>query len=441
MNYSDNLSLDTLERTYAGLIDDVIVRYSDRYLSQEFFNKMIAKNIFFGGGLYINDGYLVNHPIARRLLLDENSLLRVMLSTGFIKILTRARDVEGLQQMAQRMAEQKNESFEQLVKTEEWKKFKPEFDRIVEDAFEKDHVKRWPDRDLSVGYTELMKRAFAVDFNNFALKLVNQDDWRRIQDEFFAQEPHKSGSRDKLEKAAKKVLGEDPRHLNEIMTIGNQAYHYNFGLALTGEAEERVAVDTLIGPAFGDLLESREVIHGELDNIPLLRIPPDIQFDQGSLFISFLRSDTKAGAAKLEYIKSLRKIIEPNSGNYNELKRELQDKTKEYRTRILELLCPQFSNSLLFSDDGGMINLIIGKFGSVSGVSARDAGLAIQIQDFAQKYTHQYLVERFTPPKSGPYSEDEVITLGEIRPQIASLAFNKEEAKSFLENIPPAPKF
>ena len=54
VNTGESFSLDDMQRTYTGLLDDVMIRYSSEYLSDDFFNKMIAKNVFFGGGLYIN---------------------------------------------------------------------------------------------------------------------------------------------------------------------------------------------------------------------------------------------------------------------------------------------------------------------------------------------------------------------------------------------------
>src|SRR5688572_14178757 len=83
--------LASLPWTYTGLLDDVMVRYSDEYMSEDFFNRMIAKNVFFGGGMYINDGYLVNHPIARKHLVNRESLLRQMINVGFVRVLTRAK--------------------------------------------------------------------------------------------------------------------------------------------------------------------------------------------------------------------------------------------------------------------------------------------------------------------------------------------------------------
>ncbi len=82
-------TFETLPRTYTGLLDDVMMRYSANYAGQEFFSRMIAKELIFGGGLFINDGYLVNHPVAREFLANDDSILHYMLSTGFIRVLTR----------------------------------------------------------------------------------------------------------------------------------------------------------------------------------------------------------------------------------------------------------------------------------------------------------------------------------------------------------------
>ena len=42
----EDFSLDTLQYTYTGLLDDVMVRYSNEYLNEKFFNKMISPSIY-----------------------------------------------------------------------------------------------------------------------------------------------------------------------------------------------------------------------------------------------------------------------------------------------------------------------------------------------------------------------------------------------------------
>jgi hypothetical protein len=451
---SETFSLDNMQRTYTGLLDDVMIRYSNEYLSNDFFNKMIAKNIFFGGGMYINDGYLVNHPIARDYLRNDNSLLRRMLATGFIRILTRASSSEDLSQMPQKMADQGNESFRQLVSRNDWDDFKLVFRRVAQSAFYNNTARPWPDRNMSVGFTKLMReRAFTSEPRNLGIANVTRDEWLQIRDDFLSRDPESSGPRDKLEKAALSILNEtrsDPRvAMNEVMTIGNQAYHYNFGLALTHEENNGVAVDTTIGSAFDELLQTRQIERGQLDNIPLLRLPRDIPFDRGDLFLDFLDQTTQVGQAKLNYIVSLRDVISGVDSDFDSLKSNLENSTNEYINRIIELLAPTFGRFALERVFDESITLAVGSLsneqagGNITATAAPTAGLAIGIQQTASQRGKQFLIERFQlRDVSEEFNPDEqVIRLGDIRPQIASLAFDKQEAARFIEDVPPAPRF
>jgi hypothetical protein len=443
-----------MQRTYTGLLDDVMIRYSNEYSSRDFFNKMIAKNIFFGGGMYINDGYLVNHRIAREELRNDNSLLRRMLATGFIRILTRASSGDDLSQMPEKMAKQGNESFRQLTTSDEWNDFKLVFSRVAQSAFYNHTARPWPDRNMSVGFTKLMReRAFTAEPRNLGIANVSCDEWLRIRDDFFSRDPESSGPRDKLEKAALSILNDtrsDPRvSMNEVMTIGNQAYHYNFGLALTHEENNGVAVDTTIGSAFDELLQTRQIERGQLDNIPLLRLPRDIPFDRGDLFLDFLDQSTQVGQAKLNYIVSLRNVISGIDSDFDSLKSNLENSTNEYINRIIELLAPTFGRFALERVFDESITLAVGSLSNaqagenITATAAPTAGLAIEIQQTASQRGKQFLIERFQlRDVSEEFNPDEqVIRLGDIRPQIASLAFDEDEAARFIEDVPPAPRF
>lgn len=465
----ESFSLENMQRTYTGLLDDVMIRYSSEYLSDDFFNKMIAKNIFFGGGLFINDGYLVNHPIARRYLYDDNSLLRRMLATGFVRILTRANSPEALSQMPVTMANQNNESFRQLVytprplvNTPEWNDFGPLFGRIAQTAFFNNTIRSWPDRNMSIGFTKLMRdRAFMEEEpSNLGIGNVSRDEWLRIRDDFLLRDPESSGPRDKLEKAALNILGEtrsDPRMaMNDVMTVGNQAYHYNFGLALTAEEKNGVAVDTTIGSAFDELLQTRQIERGQLDDIPILRLPRNMPFERGDLFLDFLDQSTQVGQAKFNYIRSLRDVISGVNLDYDSLRSNLNGATEEYINRIIELLSPTFGRFALEGAFDESFTLAVGNLSTqqvgdnVTATAAPTAGLAIEIQEAISQRGRQFLIERFRlRDVSEEFDPNQDIRLGDIRsqivgdirPQIASLAFDKDEAVRFIEDVPPAPKF
>jgi hypothetical protein len=461
-NSGETFSLDTMQRTYTGLLDDVMIRYSDEFLSRDFFNKMIAKNIFFGGGLFINDGYLVNHPIAREYLYNDNSLLRRMLTTGFIRILTRTDSPEALSQMPVTMANQGNASFMQLVNSTEWNEFESLFGRIAQTAFFNNTIRSWPDRNMSVGFTKLMRdRAFAEeDPRNLGIGNVNRDEWLRIRDDFLSRDPERSGPRDKLEKAALNILSEtrsDPRMaMNQVMTVGNQAYHYNFGLALTAEEKNGVAVDTTIGSAFDELLQTRQIERGQLDNIPIFRLPRDMPFERGDLFLDFLDPSTQVGGAKLNYIRSLRDIISGVDRDFISLRSNLNEAANEYRNRIIDLLSLTFGRFALERAFDESFTLAVGSLSNqqvgdnVTATAAPTAGLAIEIQETVKQRGRQFLIERFQlRDVSEEFDPNQDIGLGDIRsqivgdirPQIASLAFDEDEAARFIEDVPPAPRF
>ncbi|MDB9415208.1 hypothetical protein [Microcystis aeruginosa] len=455
----EDFSLDTLQYTYTGLLDDVMIRYSNEYSSADFFNKMIAKNVFFGGGIYINDGYLVNHPIVRQNLYDENTLLRRMLSEGFIRILTKASSANILSEMPQRMADQGNWSYQELVNSNEWETLKPCLTRIAKSAFQKGHARSWPNRDMSYGFTKLMIRAFTEENpRNLGLANISRDEWLSIRDDFLARDPRRGGPRDKLEKAALNIFqgtrsNSDIRiAMNDVMTVGNQAYHYNFGLTLTNEDEHGVAVDTTLGAAFDELLQTRKIEQGQLDNIPLLRLPQEIPFQRGELFSVFLDNANRAGDAKLNYLRSLRNVISSESRNFDALRQELIGATDEYAHRIVELLYPaleRLAQERVVQDmrDGTIIDksfaLAVGSLGTPKATAAPLAGIALIIQERAREMGRQFLVERFqlTDVSEQFDPSERIIRLGDIRPQIASLAFDENEASRFIEDIPAAPTF
>jgi hypothetical protein len=442
-----------LQRTYSGLLDDVMIRYSDEFLSGDFFNRMIAKNLLFAGGIYFNDGYLVNHPVARRSLFNEEGLLRRMLATGFIRILTRSREGRDLAEMPEKMAQQGNESYAELVRSAEWADLKPLLERIGSAAAFTNTLRPWPAYDMSFSFTKLMSRVFTAAPEELGLSRISSDDFLRIRDGFLERQPHLSGPRDKLERAAKAVLAEqsgDVRSaMNEIMTIGNQAYHYNFGVTLTSEDPEGVAVDTTVGAAFEDLLKTREISEGQLDDVPIMRLPRDFPVDHGDLFISFLDPSTRVGAAKQEYIGALRTVIESDLRDIEFAKASVRDASQLYTDRIVELLAPRFGRlsfeSESQSDDSFAVAFVKTTSATERGGpgAASSAGLAISVRGDANERGRQFLIEKFRLRDSTDHdhSSEDIVRFGEIRQQIASLAFDSHAAADFIADVPPAPTF
>jgi hypothetical protein len=435
------LQLDNLSRTYTGMLDDVMFRYSNNPEGLDFFNKMIVKNIFFGGGLYLNDGYLTNNENARDLLVKENSMLRIMISHKFIHILSKASSPEGLIEMPEKMAAQKNEYYERLVdpKKNEWKDFKPHFSKVVKDAT----LRSWPNRDMSFGFTKLMEKAFEKTPGDLGIaRHITKDEWKSIHDRFLRLDPKKSGPRDKLEKAAAEILKNRSDYnvaMNAVMTIGCQAYHYNFGLALTFEEPNGVAVDTTIGAAFEGFLEIKEVERTQLDEIELLSFPKNISFEDGRLFEAFVDPSEAIWRAKQRYLSTLQGLISSeNSSDYESLGQELRDATDEYANRIIEHFPSTSKNQS--SETEIEVKVYTGESGdNIAAATNSYAVLAIETSRNNNKLS-QFVTERFKRRNDSDDREDQ-INLRDIRPQISSLAFNEKAAEEFLEDIPEAPSF
>lgn len=445
------LPLSMQQRTYSGLLDDVMVRYGSDFVGRDFFNRMLAKSLFFGGGLYLNDGYLVNHPHARDALRDENSLLRVMIRTGFVRILTRGRTADDLARMPETMAAQNNQSFAELIASPEWAAFAPIWKKLSYSAFYANTARPWPDFDMSASFTKLMMLTFAAKPADLGLKDVSGDEWRRIRDDFLSRRPQESGPRDKYEKANLKILGERTdlkTVMDQMMTIGNQAYHYNFGLTLTEEDEIGVAVDTTIGAAFDELLQTREISRGQLDDLPVMWLPKNFPLDNGDVFEPLVSSDSDAYAIKLDYLESLSGIIEDVDGRgWDDARRRLAEATRRYQIELTNLLAPRFGRLDLERVFGDSFEVAFGVLSPgetdlAVATAAPSAALAITIQSEANARGRQFLTERFKlRDVSSEYSQDteNVFRFHEVRPRVASLAFDKEKAKSFVQDIPPAP--
>lgn len=436
-----------LLRTYSGLLDDVMLRYSDEYLGEAFFNKMIAKNVLFGGGMYLNDGYLINHPVARKYLRDDDSLLRVMMATNFIRLLTREGDPVALYEMPEKMARSGSTSFQDLVASAEWAALRPLYKTIAQGVFHNGNNRSWPRFDMSFGFAKLIDGIFGRPTHNLGLRLITEDQLKYIADRFAELRPREGNARHKFEVAVSDVVQGDRPRLAEMMAIANQAYHYNFGLTLTEEDTQGVAVDTTIGMAFDELLATREVQRGQLEDFPLIQIPDGLPFDDGDLFRPFLDPSTKVGQMKLAYLGALKTLLASGATQISDLRKDAREATNAYLDAIKALFTKKvgrLASETLFASPivMGIGNLAppgVRGADEVIASSAPTAGLAIALQSQATALKREFLVERFrlvdADADFNP-SRDRIVTLGDVRPQIASLAFNPAKAKAFIADIP-----
>ena len=437
-----------LTRTYSGVLDDVMLRYGRgrEFLSADFFNKMILKNVLFGSGIYLNDGYLVNHPIARRHLAEPDSLLRLMIGTGFIRILSREPDGDALATMPERMAQSDNQSFKTLVASDEWiGRLRPVFRQVAQAAFHDGRVRRWPGYDMSAGFCDLMDRVFAAEqAADVGLRHIDRATLTRIEDAFLAREPRAGNPRDKLEKAALEVLrardGDAEAPMAEVMDVANQAYHYNFGLTLNAEDEVPVAADTTIGLAFDELLQTRRIERAQLDALPLLSFPKEIPLEDGEPFLPFIRADHPLYLAKLDYMRAIERLVSDTARDLTALAVDVREATEAYRRRMMEYFSRRYGKTdidLAFDGSATFGMTVVG--GPATATAAPSAHLAVALQRASRPENRAFLLTRFRVEDVTREFDGEMrqtISLGDVQSQLASLAFDEGAASRFVEALP-----
>ena len=85
-----------MAKVYAGLFDDRFDKYPNGYPRNEKFHEdNLINSLLLGDTLYINDGYVFQHPqLVKWLEQGENTLLYQMCQFGYVKFLQRDQNVE-----------------------------------------------------------------------------------------------------------------------------------------------------------------------------------------------------------------------------------------------------------------------------------------------------------------------------------------------------------
>ena len=437
-----------LLRTYSGVLDDVMVRYGKgrEFLKPEYFNKMVLKNVIFGSGMFLNDGYLVNHPMARKFLGNYDSLLSLMISTGFVRILSRQPDAGSLASMPETMARKGNRSFQELIQSAEWtQSVGPAFRKMARAVFHNGTVRPWPRYDMSEGFCKLMDRALIAHPEDIGLTRTNESDLKRIADNFRERTPQKGNARDAFEKAAtdvnKRYEADFDERMDELMEVANQAYHYNFGMTLSAEEKTAVAADTTKGMAFDELLSLRKVERAQIDHVPLIRFPEEIPMDDGALFLPFIRAEHPLSEAKREYMQSLSDLLVQNARNISDLASNARAATEQYKRRMEEHFSPLLGKIAVDDAFAGSASLGMSKdLNHTAATAAPTAHIAIEMHKRSLNESRRFLVEQFeivdeTPQYSSAEKGSDAVKIGDLRSQLASIAFDAEAAAIFTKDM------
>ena len=440
-------SVFEIPRTYSGLLDDVVDRYKiTPEIDETFFNRSILRNLFFSGQIYLNDGYLVNHPSSFRQIMDENSVLNSMLGKGFIQLLVRKKDPVAFAKNPEHMASRGVASFAKLVDDPDWPQIRRRLHDWAEGHYAYGRVMPWPNFQMHVGFRKLFARIFDKSLDDLGLDGIDGFNLLEFQELYESHGAYDFGPRTAAEGAAQ-VLVERGRILRGsvplIMDIANQCYHYNFAMCLTQATGQPVIADTTIGLAFEDILELDQVVETEVLNTPVLAVPEKFPVNNGLIFESFLNPGSKANRAKHEFLGEMEKLFKPGSNqSARQQAKAVREASEQYRRFLIE----HFQDKVGLSDweprKSSIITFGLGKLGGAFGADNVMLAANLASSNRASSFIHRMtrpLRERILDvafdPNSGMQKRFR-FTVGDIQPRFASLAFNREAVANHTVNIP-----
>lgn len=429
-----NNELIELPYSYCGLLDDVVAKYYVDFNTEDLFNKILAKSMFFGGGLYINDGYLLMNAVAREQMRDPASLLSSMLEFGFVKIFTRCESVEKLIDLPEPDPDlKKPESHIEFSKTEEWEFFKPKFwAPIVSEAWQSDYVVPWGKPKNHKIQTYLLNRVLRYPPKDIGLS-CDQQVSEKILQEFMLADPYGGAARTKFENACISVLNRmipvelRPQLLKQLMSIANEAYHYAFGASLTHQRGSSVAADTTMSAAFNEFIERPDIEFRNFVDIPLFGIPADADLARGERYEELLRFDGEGYQAKAQFVSQLQKVfVEGNWGD------RIDGLVDNYISQLSKLL--GLSKDLFRRDDRSKSIALVKDAPGAKYLAAATsiAGLSTQITSRSVESLRSQFA-RYTVIDPGRSQEIE-FSAQDVFPQTTALALSVDFVDSILSN-------
>jgi hypothetical protein len=315
--------------TYFGLLDDFAERHRDASVaSLPNLNNHLLTAALFDGPLLVNDGYLLNHPVLRDALIDpDSSPLCLLVESGFVKILTRNNRMLGA--LAEEMADAGIESAQHLLRQDDYRKnLKPALDSWTERlkvgepgvAF-----RDWPRAHVSQLFADLASTALdqAIDRTPKGDAQKTLVEFRKA---FRAEGP--SANRTVWERAADRGReeGKLPSDVhNALMLIGNEAYQYAWGCALSEDGEGAAVLTR--APLYLDLDQS--VAQVDLTNPPegIVVYGPDIAVAgkrvgrNWELLAEIVRSGAPMTYRKAAFLDALRRYYANGGKDDEEVKR------------------------------------------------------------------------------------------------------------------------
>lgn len=271
---------------YLGTIDDVAVRYPWRFkLTESALNHSLLTQVIDGRPVLLNDGYLVQHAIARQAVTDRQSLLWELMRVGYVRVMSRGGGRYGLAEMPERMA--KIGSFDDLVHDRipgvDWRTLRKDLDDVDRLLRGRGHLLDWPAFESASGFQAFARRVLdrgshprSLGMGRHVRPEVLTDFLQRFIEEI---EKDPVGPRDTWEKLARRlanqpgVTDDAQAFVRVLMNFATETYHYNMGVMLGAHYGVPVSVETQTSAAFDDLLVRPDVLVDEIPVVPRLNVP------------------------------------------------------------------------------------------------------------------------------------------------------------------------
>lgn len=437
---------------YCGLLDDVIARYDQSYNDPQLFNRILVKNLVFGGGLYLNDGYLFMQQESRRQLRNPDSVLSQMIETGYVHIFTRCNTLKELQDLIEKSDIPSHVEFRN---SPEYRPFKARWDTICETAWEANHVTLWgPWRNHKV-QSKLYKRVLIHEPENLGLTCEDTV-LLRIYDLLYPGNrnndelnPDAGAARTKYEEACRIALKEaglssdqQAAGLRQLMRLGNEAYHYAFAAILSWSQGSPVAAETMISPAFDEFIVRPEIDFRKFESIPTFGIPVSADLSAGKDLVPLMDPNEDAFKAKTEFISSFLEHLKLADLDTSDWLQRVEGTAQVYAAKFKELLPNVDIGDILNSKQLHQIALARGTTGSYDAAASPSPTVSASIVKEDGSHMGDCVVKYTVPDED---RDREWHFAGrEIVPQVSSLAFHKSIVDEllnddFLKNNDPYP--
>ena len=440
-----------VEVKYVGRFDDFGQRNGLSNISLDGFNRYLVQAAVVGQPLLINDGYILNHPVVRTALITPTaSPLRSFVRAGLVKILMRTSG--NLALAVERMADEGSKSFQNLatdkkIKTniEEIKRWTDEMAALDEYELSKCRFVDWPEFQIDAAYYKMMRSL--EDHYLGSSTIATKENKIRVFGELNSQmEAGTRSPRDRFEKIVARLANQDKISYDaqkELLTIANQAYHYNWSACLNGSKQQfSVVVETEDSERFSHILPEQLTVDlsdkDYAESKVTLEVPVFcgtdvlIKEDWDKLAIALGDTGSELWYAKQEFLLRQSEFVRciGNTMNLQEAQQKAQKGADNYSKLLIEHLCQSQDRTgvtFIVGLANIAIGLIVSTFSPLLGVVHSITGLA------ASEHYQPALVRKMNVKNVKLFTQVKALS---GRKFSSAIEFDSSKVTNFLFDIP-----